>query len=290
MSRVCPSELRRELISLGIEKGDVLYVKADLLKIGIIKGNFKTAFLEALLDVVGDEGTIITASYTKTFFFPMFNKAAKLFSNESEPNTGSFSKVMLEHPRSVRSKHPTNSYVALGKVALDLTRSHDHTSSSYEPLRKVMEFGGKCIIVGCVDSSPGHTTTHLAQYDLGYAQEHNFKGLVGATYLENDVIKVFYRKDFGGHNAGAEKIYSKYLDLGIIKTSKVGNTTAVISSAKKAYEADFKIIKDNKKFLLCNDPTCFSCRATWRYNLKDVPIYVISTIFNKMYRLVKKLI
>lgn len=290
MSRLCPEELRRQLLNLGVERGDVIYVKADLLKIGIIRGNLKTAFLEALLDVVGEDGTIITAAYTRTFFFPMFNKKAKLFLNDSVPNTGSFSKVMLEDPRSVRSKHPTNSYVALGKRALELTASHDHTSSSYEPLRRVMELDGKCIIVGCVDSSPGHTTTHLAQFDLGYAQQNNFRGLVGATYWEKDGIRVFYRQDFGGHNIGAKRIYSKYLDLGIIQTAKVGNTTAVISSAREAYDADLEIIKNDKKFLLCNDPNCFSCRVTWRYNIKDIPIYIASTIVSKTYKFVKKIL
>ena len=276
------NEIEHNLKKLGICLGDTVYVKADLLKIGLIKGNVKWGFLDALLNVVGSDGTIITAAYTKTHLFPFIKKRKKLYEVNSTPNTGAFSKLMIKHPRAVRSTHPTNSYVAIGKYARHLLDSHDHKASSYEPLRGVMDLGGKCIIVGCVDSSPGHTTTHLAQYDLGFASQNHFYGLVGATYMEGGVIKTFLRKDFGGHNIGARKVYSYYLDRGILSTGIVGDTTGVLSPAKEAYETDLEIIKNDKKFLLCNEPTCFSCRVAWKYNRKDIPVYVVSKIMCKL--------
>jgi aminoglycoside N3'-acetyltransferase len=275
------NEIEHDLKMLGISLGDTVYVKVDLLKLGLIKDNIKWGFLDALLNIVGSEGTIITAAYTKTHFFPFIKKRKKLFEAKTIPNTGAFSKLMLKHPKAERSTHPTNSYVAIGKYARHLLDSHDHNASSYEPLRGVMNLGGKCIIVGCVDSSPGHTTTHLAQYDLGFASQNHFYGLVGATYMDSGVLKTFLRKDFGGHNIGARKVYSYYLDRGLLSTGIVGGTTGVLSPAKEAYETDLEIVRNDKKFLLCTDPTCFSCRVAWKYNRKDIVIYIASKVISK---------
>lgn len=287
MSRVDPELLRTQLAQLGIDKGDVVYIKADLLHIGMVKGDIKTGFLNAILDVVGNTGTIITAAYTKTYFFPMFGKEKKKFEQSTIPNTGALSKLMLEHPASIRSRHPTNSYVAIGPKSEELLSCHDHTQSSYEPLRGVMRLGGKCVIIGCIDSNPGHTTTHLAQFDLGYATQNNFKGLVGASFDLDGTNQTFLRNDFGGHNGGAKKIYSHYLDKGIIKIGKVGNTTGLLSNAQEAYDIDIELLKKDKKLILCSSPTCFSCRVSWRYNLMGIPLYIVAILLNKLKKLVR---
>ncbi|WP_334067750.1 AAC(3) family N-acetyltransferase [Nereida ignava] len=287
MKRITSAQLCSQLKNLGINNGDVVYVKADLLSIGIIEGDVRSGLLNALLAVVGETGTIITAAYTKTFFFPMFNKNRKFFSAASTPNTGSLAKLMLKHPASIRSKHPTNSYVAIGPASSQLLSNHDHTSSSFEPLRQVMRLKGKCVIIGCIDSSPGHTTTHLAQHDLGYASQNIFKGLVGATFSLDGETKVFLRKDFGGHNLGARKIYSTYLDKGVIRTSEVGNTTGLMSIAQDAYDIDIDLLKKDKKLILCSSPTCFSCRVCWKYNILDIPKYISAKLIQKFILMLK---
>lgn len=281
MNYIDPRLLRQQLECLGLNKGDVVYVKADLLRIGIIKGDLKNGFLNALLDVVGQNGTIITSAYTKTHFFPFLKKETKKFTIDTIPNTGSLSKIMLKHPNSIRSTHPTNSYVAIGPAADQLLSGHDHTKSSYEPIRQVMNLGGKCVIIGCIESSPGHTTTHLAQYDLGYASQNNFNGLVGATFDLDGQTQVFLRRDFGGHNVGAKKIYAYYLDRNIMTHCEVGNTTGLMTLAQDAYDIDIELVKDDKKILLCSDPTCFSCQVCWQYNISGIPKYIVLVLMRR---------
>lgn len=84
---------------------------------------------------------------------------------------------MLSHPKAFRSKHPTNSYVAIGKNAKYIFGNHDENSGSYEPIRKIVELEGKMILIGCVESSPGFTTTHLAEVDLGLHKRIIFPNL-----------------------------------------------------------------------------------------------------------------
>jgi len=80
---------------------------------------------------------------------------------------GALPQKMMEMQESRRSRHPTCSFVAIGKNAELVTTGHGPQSPAYEPVRKIIDLHGKMALVGCVSSSPGFTTAHLAESDLG---------------------------------------------------------------------------------------------------------------------------
>jgi len=269
------AQIEQDLRNLGLEEGDTVFVKVDLGSVGLIRDNKRRGFLDALLNVVGPTGNVVAPTYTKTYLFPQIGREKKRFSTEIRHiNTGAFSKLVAKHKDALRSTHPTNSHACIGPDREELVGTQTPQTHSYLPVAKVVERNGKFLIVGCVDKSPGFVTTHLVQVDLGYASEHVFRGLAGAWYEEDGTWKLFLRRDFGGHNIGARKIYSYYLDRGVLGTGPVGNTTGVIIDGQVAYDIDTEVVSQNKKFLLCDDPGCFSCRVSWTYNLKDAPLYV----------------
>ena len=59
-----------DLKKLGIENGDILFLAADLMRVGYFNSNrSKTLsdWIDILVDCVGDTGTIIIPSYTDSF-------------------------------------------------------------------------------------------------------------------------------------------------------------------------------------------------------------------------------
>ena len=66
--------LVNDLEALGVNKGDVLLVRADLGKVGKVKGRIGETIINALLTAVGIEGTIIALSFTKTFLLQKIDK------------------------------------------------------------------------------------------------------------------------------------------------------------------------------------------------------------------------
>ena len=59
-----------DLVALGVRQGDVIFVTADLIQVGLFFKNRKEterAWVSLLNQAVGDEGTIIVAAYTPTF-------------------------------------------------------------------------------------------------------------------------------------------------------------------------------------------------------------------------------
>ena len=60
------SQIVNDLKIMGIAKDDIVNVKASLLEIGYIKGGANT-LIEALLECVGQNGTIISDSFVNVY-------------------------------------------------------------------------------------------------------------------------------------------------------------------------------------------------------------------------------
>lgn len=266
MIKYSRKELADDIRRFGIRKGDVVLVRAALSK---VNGEEKSTFLESLLDVVGPEGTIVGLSFTKSFLFP-FIKKENLFSLGTKTTAGGFSQSMLSHPDSFRSTHPINSFVAIGKNANNITKDHTPIDLSYTPMRKIVELRGKMLVAGCVESSPGFTTVHLAQQDLGLTRKSLQRRLVGVWYNVDGELAKFLRKDFGGCSAGFYKFYSHYVMKEKLSCGMIGDAYSILIDAADAYEIEREILQNNPRFALCDNPSCIVCRATWLFNKAEM--------------------
>jgi len=280
-------KLKNDLEKLGVQKGDTLLVRADLGEIGKLETKKREDYINFMLEAVGEDGTIVGLSFTQGFFIKP-NKNTQIFDGTNKSYTGAFANTMLKHPKAIRSKHPTNSYVAIGKQAEYITKNHNENSGAYEPIRKIMELNGKMILIGCVYSSPGFTTSHLVEVDLGLHKRVIFPTLNRVYYKKDSEIKLFKRKDIGGCSSTFYNMYEKYTYNEILIQGYIGNAYSLIVDAKKAYELDYKAFKENPKISLCKNPSCQLCRARRWDNLKDMPIYVVKYIFPKIFKKIFK--
>lgn len=272
--------IKEQLVKSGIGKGDTLLVRAALRSINAEK---KSDFLEGLLEVLGPEGTLIGLSFSDSYLFLFISKGT--FTRESTTDSGGFSKAMLSHPESYRSMHPTNSYVAIGENAKYILGEHNENSKCYTPISKLLELDGKMLLVGCIDSSPGFTTIHYAQEVLGLTEKSFFKNLKGIQYKDGNTIKKFLRKDYGGCSRGFNKFYSLYMNEGVLEQLKVGDASSLIIDANEAYRLELEALKARPHYLLCDEPLCFSCRATWKNNKKDIIPFWINLFLKRFFKI-----
>lgn len=278
--------LKNDLNNLDIQKGDTVLIRADLAAIGKLASKNRQDYINFMLEAVGEEGTIVGLSFTSGFFIKK-NKNI-VFDGTNKSYTGAFANEMLKHSRSIRSTHPTNSYVAIGKNAKYILDGHDENSGAYEPIRKIVELGGKMVLIGCVKSSPGFTTTHLAEVDLGLHKRIIFPSLNMVYYRKDNEIKLFKRKDMGSCSSTFYRFYGYYVKNELLTQGYVGNAYSIAIDAKKAFELDLEILKNNPKITICDNDNCILCRARRWDNLKDMPMYVIKFIIPKIFKKVFK--
>ncbi len=255
-SRITVDSLEDDLRKLGLRSGDVVLVRATLGAVGPVD---RRALLQALLNVVGEEGTIVGPAFTgATYFWKLSNLPP--FTANTPSYAGALPNAMLRYPGAFRSTHPTCSFVAIGKQAEFLTSDHGPEAGAYDPVRKIISLDGKVMLVGCVDSSPGFTTTHVAEVDLGMSKRLIAPWLRKTRYMKHDqTVAVFTRRDPGFCSKSFWKFYAFYVRQGLLSTGFIGNAYSVLAGAKDCYRIDREVLSKDPKFNICGSLDCVEC-------------------------------
>jgi aminoglycoside 3-N-acetyltransferase len=269
--------LVHDLRELGVVDRDVLYIRGDLGEVGhprMIEGKLKDIFINALLEAVGPDGTIMTESYTSANFLWKIDKSY-IFTKNTKPKYNALPKLFMNHKDVVRSKHPTNSYLAIGKYAHYILDEHDTNSLSYTPLGKLLEFNGKIISFGTLGSNYAFPTTHYVEETLGLTKKNMFKQYV---YYIDDIGRkqLFRRVDIGGCTRRAYTFYSEYKKRGIMNIGNVGMALSALVDFKESYLLEYEFIKKLEGHIGCDNPNCINCnliRARKKYYLGSFLFY-----------------
>lgn len=149
MSVILKADIKRKLKEIGLKSGDNVIVHTSLKSMGYVCSGAQ-AVIEALIETVGENGTIMTPTNTM----------------------GAVAEMFRQWPGSVRSDHPARSICAWGKNAAYLTQNHDLSDIFGEssPLAKLYALNGKVLLLGTGYNK--NTSMHLADVRADYAGKH----------------------------------------------------------------------------------------------------------------------
>lgn len=164
-----PSVLTKEdiieqLKYLGVQKGMTLLVQGDMKRLGTVIGG-EQSVIEALMEVVGFEGTIVMPSFTYGLLDPSSQEKKierqywEAFRNGLEPfdrrlsvemNKDTLVQQFLRNDGVARSYHPIYSFAAWGKYARLFCNKHPlHFGLNQDsPLGKMVDFNGFVVLLG----------------------------------------------------------------------------------------------------------------------------------------------
>jgi aminoglycoside 3-N-acetyltransferase len=174
--------LRRDLEQLGIRRGDILCVHSSLKRLGLVIGGVRTV-IEALLDAVGPEGTVMMPTYSGDLsdpeewrfppvapeFIPQIRAETPPYDPTLTPtrNMGAIPEYFRRYPGVVRSPHPQSSFAAIGARALELVGTHplSFRFGPDSPLGRLRDFNGKVLMLG----APWDTSSflYLCHFPIG---------------------------------------------------------------------------------------------------------------------------
>lgn len=258
-------DLIKDLQNIGIKKGDLLHLKVSLKSIGKIEGGADT-LVDALLDVVGEEGTIVSDAFVSVFALPLSDEDAEKISEEKTPSyAGAFCNSMIKNPKSFRSKHPIQKFSAIGAMAEELCNNHTDKSGGYDLLWEMIKLNAKNLTIG--KNVVGVGTTHVAIEHMGFKRKEIH---VGRNYLAQDGNIKLAKVDWnGGCGVGFLKFIPLYREIGgMIKEANIGNAHSYFTDMNKSYNTEIQKLKEDPKFFFCNKPDCYSCRITWEHSDK----------------------
>lgn len=285
--RTTQQEIIEGLQRLGVKPGDVLFLRADLGAFGKTDFPLSRNLIDLLLEAVGEDGTIATLTFTPVYRLEDV-RPEQAFTAQTPSTSGALAKLFLKDKRVVRSAHPSTSFAAIGKRAEYICADHNADAPPYLPVKKFIELDALMALTGCVENSPGFTTVHWNQDVLGYAEQSYLSGVNGVYYSDGDTLKLHTITRPGGCSKGFGKFYTDYDNADALSTTSIGNAYSIAVRAARGAEIEYDRMKDDPKYALCDNPDCYKCRATWKFNKAERHLYFLRQYWATIKNLVHK--
>lgn len=149
MKYIKEKDLADSLRELGLSQGDTVMVHSSLFSLGLLEG-FKPAeqaeaYLRILLEMLGEDGTLIAPAFNFGFC------KGKPFHRQKTPSSGMgvLSESIRTHKNSIRSKHPMQSVSVSGHQSQWITEPDTESSFSPDgPFHRYIELNGKLLFLG----------------------------------------------------------------------------------------------------------------------------------------------
>lgn len=188
MKTVTKTQIKEAFIKLGLHSGDTVMVHTSLSSLGYVIGGAQ-AVIEALIETVGDEGTIMMPTQSWKNLDPetgvhwdadkedwdIIRQNWPAYDKKITPtNTmGAVAEMFRIWPGTLRSDHPARSVAAWGKHAKYLTENHDLSDifGNSSPIGKLYELDGYVLLMGV--NYDKNTSIHLADVRADYPGKHN---------------------------------------------------------------------------------------------------------------------
>lgn len=150
MRYISKNDIIAALEQVGVMPGQVIYAQVDLRTPGLIKdvrdkSGFCQHYLDAFMELLGSEGTLVVPTYT--------TQVARYdidFVWEETPSVlGIFPEHVRQHPESLRSIHPLHSVCAIGKNK-DFVCGNNGTSDYgwNSPFHRLLQCKAKVLSIG----------------------------------------------------------------------------------------------------------------------------------------------
>lgn len=267
-------DIEKDLLKLGVKSGDTLFLRVSYKAIGKIEGG-PVAFIKALEEVVGKDGTIIMTAFPKKYIRQLrwFHKS-KVFSkdNKPKPTTGIIPVLAMSLPESKVSEKLEFPFIAIGKHAEYLTTNHTHDKTGYWLLEEaIKKYGCKCLRVG---GEPFVGSTHIAFDEV--LEEKGFyqtKLKYGLYLEENGERKWFDTPNTVFCRPGIKSYVGKIVDASKISEGHIGNGYAILTDMQASLAKELELFRNDIRITLCDNPDCMDCRTSFTFSDETNWIY-----------------
>jgi aminoglycoside 3-N-acetyltransferase len=182
------ASLSAGLRECGLAPGQTVLVHLAMSKLGWVVGGAEAVIL-AMLDAVGEDGTIMMPAYSNNNtdpsewedppvpedWWPILREHTPAYDPRTTPSRGLgvVPELFRTWPGSVRSDHPAFSLAAHGPNAECLVAGHalPEDSGDHSPLGRLYDLDGYVLLLG-VDHF-NNSSLHLAEFRADYPGKHN---------------------------------------------------------------------------------------------------------------------
>lgn len=249
MPSLTQSDIADGLRDLGLYIGCNVLLHSSLSSFGHVEGG-ANAVIDALLDVVGESGTLIVPTLTGSellnadnppIFDPVNNKCW----------TGHIPETFRQRSNAIRSLHPTHSAAAIGANAITLTQDHIDSVTPCDarsPYGKLPTLPDSFILlIGVTHIS--NTTFHYIE-EIAGVDYHIQPGFVRAKIIVDDheIIRHLMLHAYGTKR-DFDIMEPLFLERGVQQNGIIGSATLRLVNAQKMVDLTIQSLQADKRIL-----------------------------------------
>jgi len=239
---VSKNDIEAGLRKLGLKKGDLVGVHSSLSSFGYVEGG-ADAVINALLEVVGEEGTIVMPTHSTNIVVAQrtteeiamgvawLYKILPYNPKETPCSTGTIPETFRKRKTALRGTHPTHSLAAIGPKAEELV----------EGWHKMLELDGYILLMGVGLSVC--TAMHLAEKHVQFPK-HILDKITPPKELLEKYPEEEWEWDFGPY-PDFSKMEEPCLKQGIMKTVKVGEAILKLVRLRELIDLYIEYLRKN---------------------------------------------
>lgn len=244
---VTRSRLVRDLQSLGLCAGDIACVHSALGSLGLVVGGPRTV-LEALIEVLGPEGTLMMPTFSGDLSDPAHWTTPAVPSDMVDTvrcelpgydpiltptrKMGVLPELFRHWPGTLRSSHPQSSFAARGAQSRELCGQHslDFRFGEDSPLGRLIRLNGKVLILG----APWNTVSLFYFTEFAMPGRREIERQAPVSTPQGTVWKTYRDLDYP-NLAHAAVIH--LLEHSLARRGSVGGADSVLFSAPETIDA-----------------------------------------------------
>ncbi len=246
--KITRDEIKRGLSRLGLKKGSIVIVHSALSSLGEVEGG-ADAVIDALLEAVGDEGTVMMPAFSPVEVFDV---------DQTPSGLGEITERFRRRPGVLRSLHPTHSVCVQGARAEELIKDHVRARSGCgegTPYSRLIEEGGFVLLLG-VDQDRNTTLHTLEAFTARpYLSRRTARFRDPAS---GEIKEVELERHPGPHRdfIGLDR---RFREAGVMKIGKIGGAVCRLIDARGLERVVREEIGRDPAAVLCRNPHCWDC-------------------------------
>jgi aminoglycoside 3-N-acetyltransferase len=239
--------IAEDLEAVGLRAGDMVLVHSSLRSLGWVCGGAVTV-VQALLDVLGPQGTLVVPTHTANnsdpehwmnppvpeAWWPEIRATMPAFDPVITPTygMGAIPELVRRWPGALRSDHPHLSFAAVGAGASAVTAGHrlDCQLGDHSPLGALERAGASVLLLGVGFGSC--TAFHLAEYRIPDMPTFEF----GAAVMTETGREWITYTDLDVHSVDFPELGAAYEASGAVTTGMVGEADCRLFDVRSAVE------------------------------------------------------
>lgn len=246
-------DLTQGFKELNLRKGDIVLVHSSFKSFGGVVGGPQTV-IDALLNVIGREGTLVMPTFTFAFCDQYNNTGRGYFDVDKTPSEmGILTEIVRKMAGAKRSINPIYSVAIFGRFRDELVKVEDKSIfGEHSIFGKLHRHDAKIMIIGLSYNRSLTFFHYIEQMEsCDYRHLKDFSGIIvanGKKFKDTFTMNVRNNNVVTAVDPMGEMLEKR----GLVRIKKIGRSIVKLLRIKEIYEVTAREIKKNPRLLYRN--------------------------------------